>query len=233
MPLPPTKQPHRPRSGVELWTYLVLIFGVTTCFAIALFQDFEPSRMSAVFFVIFWCILLVLHEAGHAVAALALGWRVLHVVIGAGPTVKRFRIRGVPIELRAFPVEGFVLPVPRRLVRPRLESVIVYAAGAAAELVVLVVIIAALGWERLLTRADDIGTIALQTLALVIVVSVMINLVPHTTRSSASGTSEADAIDTPNDGLGILLSLTRPREHFVALCEEGRKSDRDDSRDEV
>src|SRR5271165_6442434 len=66
---------------------------------------YEPVKLSALLVILFWVPLLALHEAGHAVVAAMLGWRVGRVVIGMGQVVRRFRLRSALVEVRVIPVE--------------------------------------------------------------------------------------------------------------------------------
>ena len=45
----------------------VLIFGLAIFagFAASIFVDFEPAKFTAIFIVVFWVPLLVIHEGGH------------------------------------------------------------------------------------------------------------------------------------------------------------------------
>lgn len=51
---------------------------------------------------------VAVHEAGHAVCALALGVPVRELGLGVGPVLGRRRVRGVALSLRAFPVGALV-----------------------------------------------------------------------------------------------------------------------------
>jgi membrane-associated protease RseP (regulator of RpoE activity) len=81
------------------------------------------------------------HEAGHAVAARRLRIPTSIMVIGVGPRVARFVVRGLPIEIRSVPVLGWVemdrdrVPVGS----PRVAAV--YAAGPAASLLLSVAVL--------------------------------------------------------------------------------------------
>lgn len=64
---------------------------------------------------------VALHEAGHAIAAVRAGGRVNEVGIGFGPPLLRFRVRGMPVVVRALPLGGYAnvdaeqLPPRRRI----------------------------------------------------------------------------------------------------------------------
>ena len=202
-PPPDEYEPLTPGERVQYGLLVVIIFGL---FAAEVIRDYQPVKLSALLIVAFWPLLLVLHEAGHALMALLLGWRVRRFVIGMGRVVGRFRIGATRVEVRVAPVEGFVVPVPTNLVMPRLKNALVYFAGPGIEIVLVLILVALLGAEKLLTRTEDLSVIAMQSLALSAAIGIIVNLIPH-------------GITTPqgfiaNDGLGILRSFSLPDEHF-------------------
>ena len=198
---------REPLTPFERWTYggfLLLLLGL---FAAEVFSNYQPVKLAALLFVLFHAPLLVLHEAGHALTARLLNWHVGRVVLGLGRCVGRFRLGGALVEVRLFPVEGFVQPVPGDLRAPRLKSALIYLAGPGSELLVLAVVALLAGPATLLTRSDHVGIIALQSLSLAIVVSAVVNLVPHQA-VTASG-------PVANDGLGIIRSFLLPESYFA------------------
>ena len=64
---------------------------------------------------------VAVHEAAHAIAASRVGGKVKEIGVGFGPPLLRWRIRGVPVVLRAFPLGGYAavdaeaLPPVRRI----------------------------------------------------------------------------------------------------------------------
>ena len=58
-------------------------------------------------------IVVPIHELGHAAAAALVGYRVLGIVIGTGPRLFSFPLRGVTIEIHAFPFGGAMIGLPR------------------------------------------------------------------------------------------------------------------------
>lgn len=50
---------------------------------------------------------VALHEAAHAVAAVRGGGKVKEIGVGFGPPVTKFRVRGVPVVIRALPLGGY------------------------------------------------------------------------------------------------------------------------------
>src|SRR5947209_3064264 len=102
--VPPDDQPASPRTAMaypthtrgpltpsERWIYIIalaLFLGLLTAEVLI---NYQPVKLTILFFLLSWAPLLVLHEAGHAVVAALLGWRVERVVIGMGRVVGRFR----------------------------------------------------------------------------------------------------------------------------------------------
>src|SRR5690606_17482112 len=89
------------------------------------------------------------HELGHASMAAVLGWRVCRIVIGMGKPLLRFRVAGVPVQVCRYPVGGHVVPAPRELQGAPWKSSLIFAAGPAAELLVLLVLVALVGFDEL------------------------------------------------------------------------------------
>jgi hypothetical protein len=188
-------------------TFLVVALGL---FAAEIFHNFQPIKLSALLVVLFWMPLIALHEAGHAVVAALLNWSVGQVVVGMGRTVRSFRLGRAIVELRLFPVQGFVRCVPRTIRLPQLESALIYFAGPGVELLLAAVILLLVGPTRLLTRTDDYLLIAWQSLALASVVQGVLNLIPTSIRSPSG--------EIPNDGLGIILSFLRPNSYYAQMA---------------
>src|SRR5207302_11057413 len=132
---------------------------------------YHPAKLTALFILLFWIPLLVVHESGHALVAALLGWRVRRMVVGMGPRLARFRVGPVPVELRLIPVEGFVEPAPTNLRSPQSKSALIYLAGPGAELLVLVVLALILGVETLLSKTEHLGLLAAQSLAVAVLAS--------------------------------------------------------------
>lgn len=160
----------------------------------SIFEQFSGGRLSVVFVALFWAPMLILHEAGHAVAARLVGWRVREIVIGFGRELWRWQFRGIQIRVKLAPVEGYVLPEPRDARHIRLKTLIVYAAGPAAELLLLLLLLFIFGADYVFAGSDAIGQVAVQSLAIVILLGAGFNLLPFRSEGAVS------------DGLGILSS---------------------------
>ncbi len=196
--------PDRPSTSGERWILAAFALFFLAAIAAELSSDFSPTKLSVVFMVLFVVPLTVLHEAGHAVVASLLGWRVCRVVIGVGRPRLNLSVRGVPVEVRTVPLGGFVVPAPVRPRSPRLESFLVYSAGLAAECVVASLALWGVGWERAFTPSEDLVVIAAQGVALVVALDVFTNLLPLPTDDGGV-----------TDGLGMLTSPFLSDAHFA------------------
>ncbi len=149
---PPESGPLSPR---DRWVYGIFFVVLLALFAAEVFHDYQPVKLSALLVVVFWIPLLALHEAGHALMAAALGWYVGQVVVGMGRVVSSFRLGSALIEVRLFPVEGFVKCVPMNLRQPHLKSALIYFAGPGIELLLAALILLLVGPENLFRRSDE------------------------------------------------------------------------------
>lgn len=198
-----------PLTSQERWICVIFLVVLLGLFVAEIVHDYQPVKLSALLVVIFWVPLLALHEAGHALVAAALNWYVGEVVIGMGRQIARFRLGTATIEIRLFPVEGFVTCVPRDLHLPRLKSACISLAGPGVELLLALIVLLLVGPKRLFTISDDYLLIFWQSLALACTVQGVLNLIPH-------------AIPRPegpifSDGLGIIRSFLLPPAHYAEL----------------
>ena len=185
---------RRPMSQSEARITTIVGGVITLLFVAAIFDEFSTRKLSIVFFFVFWVPLLVVHELGHALMAKTLGWHVREIVIGFGRTIWQRRIGETRLVVKLAPMEGYVLPEPSDRNRLRMKSALIYAAGPGAELLILAAAIAAFGWDTVFNDADEISLIALESLAVVILVGAGFNLLPFRTDGAVS------------DGLGIISS---------------------------
>jgi Zn-dependent protease len=211
-----------PATPFERGFYALAITVILGLLAAEIINDFKPVKLAALFFVLFWPLLLVMHEAGHALMADLLGWEVRRVVIGFNKEVWRIHIRGVPILIKLIPLGGYIIPAPRNLSAPRLKLALIYLAGPGIELLLLAVLVAVLGLPLFVTPSEDYGVIALQALAVVILFGAVTNLLPVPYQDGSK--------TTVSDGLGFFRSFTLPDQHFVALM--GSAPEEDEPRDD-
>ena len=166
--------------------------------------------------MLFWVPLLVLHESGHALAAWLLGWHFSQMVIGVGRLIYSFRWAGALIEIRMFPVQGFILCAPTNLRRPQVKSALIYFAGPGVELLLALVVLLLVGPAQLFAQTESYWLITWQSLALAATAQALLNLIPGavwTPRGSIA-----------NDGLGIFRSLTLPNSYYAAMIAPTRQS---------
>lgn len=161
---------------------------------VAVFEEFSAARLGLIFIILFWAPLLVLHELGHALAARQLGWRVREIVIGFGRELWRWQCGTTLLRIKLLPLEGYVVPAPSDARQLRLKSALIYAAGPGAELLLLLLLLAAFGWDSVFGNATSAGQVALQSLAIAILLGAGFNLLPFRSDGGVS------------DGLGILSS---------------------------
>ncbi|HZZ29353.1 MAG TPA: M50 family metallopeptidase [Pirellulales bacterium] len=194
----------------ERRAYAIFLLVILGLFAGEVCTNYAPVKLSVLLFVLFWIPLLALHESGHALMAALLGWQVEQVVIGLGRPVASFRVGSASVELKLLPLEGFARSVPRDLRLPGLKHALIYLAGPGIELLLAGAILWLVGPPQLLSHSEQYGIIVWQSLALAATVGGVLNLIPHAVQTSAG-------IMIPNDGLGIILSLSRPASAYAGL----------------
>lgn len=200
--------PDREPRGNERWILLgafVLALGLLTGIVA---EDYEPVKLAPVFLLLSWFPLIALHEAGHALAARLLGWEVDAIVVGFGPPVARFALRGVPCTLKTYPLGGHMRPVPLSMRGIRWRSALVYLAGPGIELALTGALVVGLGWDTMTTRTDALPVIAAQAIAVASLLGAFSNLFPRGI--------ETEGGESYTDGMGFIASLTRPRGSFLA-----------------
>lgn len=210
MPFSPNDAPpDRPAEGWERWTSTIALAVFLGLMGAEIARDFEPAKLSAIFIPLFWIPLVALHEAGHALVARVCGWEVERVVIGFGKLLRQFKLGSTSVQLRQVPIEGFVLPYPKNLHRPRLKQTLIYAGGPAAEALLVAVVYFTLGGDVLLAKSHSIPIIAAQSLCVSAIMGLVFTLVPHTT-TTGGGRSWSD-------GMGILMSWRLPDSYFERM----------------
>ncbi|MDF1823680.1 MAG: M50 family metallopeptidase [Verrucomicrobiales bacterium] len=186
-----------PRTGNEWGILVILSFFFVLFLVLELAREFSTAKLSVPFFLLSWGLLLVIHEFGHALMARFVGWRVKLISIGTGRIVSRLMLAGMPLEFRAIPLSGFVIPeaVDDRL--PDLKQFLIFAAGPGAELICVGLMVAVFGSEVLLKRTPDVFLIAIQSFCVAALLGVFMNLLPfsHETKGGRGW----------SDGLGMIL----------------------------
>ncbi len=167
--------------------------------SLEIFTNYEPRKMAALMFLLWWMPLVLLHEFGHAVMAKGFGWGIERTVVGFGRVVYEGKLFGAPLEVRMVPIEGFVQIQSLGQEGARIKNALIYFAGPGIELMLFLAIGVMLGWGDLFLIEDNYGKLALQSLAFAALAGAVINLIPM-------GVVTKDG-ESPNDGLGILQSL--------------------------
>ena len=189
-----------PSSKAEKIFILLMSLAFLAMMSMEIITNYEPKKLAALLFVIFWIPLLFIHEFGHAIMARLLGWRIQRVVIGMGKVITNTQLLGAPMEIRSIPLEGFVQIAPKTIKLARFKHALIYFAGPGIELLVFFTAVYLLGgFDSFFTISNDYSRIALQSFAFAALVGAVINLIPM-------GIITQDG-STPNDGLGIILCL--------------------------
>ncbi len=216
------EQDKSPASMAEKLFVLIISLVFLFMMTMEIMTNFEPKKLSALLFVIFWIPLLFIHEFGHALMAKILNWKVKRVVLGLGKVMWVTRLFKAPVEIRSIPLEGFVQIAPRNTNYARLKHALIYFAGPGIELFVFFIIVFYLGgFDQLLTFNNDYLRVALQSFAFAALVGAILNLIPM-------GIITKDG-STPNDGMGIILCLFSSGMDYEIWIKEDQKTDKNNS----
>jgi tetratricopeptide (TPR) repeat protein len=113
------------RSGWSEVAFIVLVMVVAGAL------NLLPSRsLHPVWYLLFLPAIVVIHEAGHAVASLLLGHQVYEIRIGAGPAL-RLNVGRTRILIGAIPVSGHVASGSANALGFRWRQLVIIAAGPA------------------------------------------------------------------------------------------------------
>ncbi len=217
-----------PTSKSEKIFLIVLFLAFFFMMSMEIITNFEPQKLGAVLFLVFWIPLLFIHEFGHALMAKTLGWHVTRIVIGMGKKLTVTRLFGAPMEIRMIPLEGFVQIAPKNLTFARFKHALIYFAGPGIELLLFFIIALYFGGFAQLFNTDDFASssnywhIALKSFAFAALAGAVINLIPI-------GIITKDG-STPNDGMGILLCLFATEMDYEAWIKETEQDDDNEQR---
>lgn len=212
----------KPASKAEKIFLIVISITFLFMMAMEISTDFEPKKLGALLFIVFWIPLLFIHEFGHALMAKILGWQVNRIVLGVGKIMMVTRLFNAPVEIRSIPLEGFVQIAPKTVSLARFKHALIYFAGPGIELLVFCLITYWLGgFEQLFTVTNDFTRIALQSFAFTALAGAILNLIPL-------GIVTKDG-STPNDGMGILLCLFSSGMDYEIWIKEDQNIDSNNS----
>ena len=197
---------EKPSTSGEIISYYIFIFLIFGGLTAEVFTNYEPVKLTILFFLLAWILLTFLHELGHALTARLFKWEVSEFVIGYGKVVKQFKYNETKVEFRMIPIGGYVRPKQNYKNWSRLKSAALYFAGPGIELLIFFGLWYLIGYGQLTQVSNDYLIIMLQGCAISAVTGAIINLIPHGVVT--------DKGNSPNDGLGILLSLFASKEIF-------------------
>ncbi|HUF61500.1 MAG TPA: site-2 protease family protein [Verrucomicrobiales bacterium] len=195
--------PRLPATPTERRVSALALVGLLGLFAAEVVSSPANAKVAVLAFFLAWAPLLVLHELGHALAAVSVGWRVSEITLGFGRELWRFSVAGTLVRIKFLPVEGYVRPSPRTPGWVRWKSAWIYLWGPGAELLAGAGLFLASD-GRLFQQTEFVPVIALQGVAAAIGVSLFFNLLPLPLGGRV------------NDGLGIITSLLASREAFAS-----------------
>ena len=205
----------KPASTAEKIFIIILSIAFLFMMTMEILSDYEPKKLGALLFLVFWIPLLFIHEFGHAVMAKVLNWEVKRVVLGVGKVMMLTKLFGAPVEIRSIPFEGFVQIAPKTVSYARFKHALIYFAGPGIELLLFILIAIYLGGlSELFTVTNDYSRIALQSFSFAALAGAVINLIPM-------GVVTKDG-NTPNDGMGILLCLFTSGADYQAWINENK-----------
>ncbi len=211
-----------PASKAEIIFILVISLVFLFMMTMEIITNFEPKKLGALLFVVFWIPLLFIHEFGHALMAKILGWQVKRVVLGVGKVMMMGRLFNAPVEIRSILLEGFVQIAPKTVSLARFKHALIYFAGPGIELLLFFMISYWLGgFDQLLTITNDYTRIALQSFAFAALAGAVLNLIPL-------GIITKDG-STPNDGMGIILCLFSSGMDYEMWIREDKKGEQNNS----
>lgn len=193
------KYDENPLTRTEIIIISVFAIGFFFMLSMEMLTNYQPRKLGALLFVLFWIPLLFIHEFGHALMARLMGWEVKLIQIGFGYRIIRSTIFGTPIEVRAIPFEGFVRCEPQSKHYNRFEDALIYFAGPGIELIIFFSILMLFGSDWMFSTTDNYLQIVIQSFAFAALAGAVINLIPLGI-TTKEGT-------TPNDGMGILICL--------------------------
>jgi hypothetical protein len=213
------KKPSTPAENLMVYGLSAVFLGLM---ALEIMTNYEPRKLAALFFMLWWLPLVFVHEFGHALMAKLIGWDIQRTVVGFGRVVYQGYLFKAPLELRLIPIEGFVQFKPVYGRGMRYKHALTYFAGPGIELVVFFAIALIMGWNNFFVIEDHYGKLAFQALAYAALAGAILNLIPM-------GVVTRDG-ETPNDGMGILLSLFSSEASYKKTFADEREPDDPNSR---
>ena len=203
-------------SSARLWNAGFLGIVIGGMVTIKLISGYELSNLAILLIPVAWMPLAILHELGHVIMARLCGWKVNSMVVGFGRVLSQFKVHNTKVEIRAIPIEGFVVarPRPGNLKFPNLKLSLIFSAGPGIELLLLFCLYWWLGKDTIHTPDGNIAGVVAQAINLVVIIGVAIDLMPLSPPGVWS------------DGQGIFKSWLIPKEWFI-IWSRGEEVDLD------
>lgn len=206
----PDKEPQKPLSKGEFITLLSFVIIAFALILVEVLVNYSPKKLGGIVFLIAWMPLLLIHEAGHAITAHLLNWRVKKTVIGAGKLLWLGQFLGANIEFRAIPLEGFVQIQPKANQQlNQFKHALIYLMGPGVELLIFALIASLIGWAEIFQVDDSLSKIVFQGIAFSALAGAIMNLIPIKIGDN-----------TISDGLGIILCLLASKQDYQNWATE-------------
>jgi len=139
------------RNAADNWIYLgTYVFLGVLGTVLACYKSHWGFLLLMFFlFHVFGILATVPHELGHALAARVFGMEVFQVAVGIGKKLFDCRMFGVLVEFRTIPYGGMTFALSADRERFRLRQSIYALAGPVANLLVALIVLAVVGWDRI------------------------------------------------------------------------------------
>ena len=199
------------RDAANDWIYFGTYLFLGLLGVVLAFYKSQWGFLLLTFFLfhLFGIFATVPHELGHALAARAFDMHVFQVVVGVGKKLFECRILGVLVEFRTIPYGGFTLALSEEHGRVRIRQFMYALAGPVANLIVALVVLAVVGWDRIADfkphQKVSPWTLLFASNALVFIT----NLIP---RSFPTATGQM-----VSDGVHLIRAFTLKKEHLDDL----------------
>jgi len=139
------------RDAANSYIYFATYVALGLVGFVLAFQKSHWGFLLLTFFLfhLFGIVATLPHELGHALAARAFGMHVFQVAVGVGKKLFQCRILGVIVEFRAIPYGGVTMALSAERNSVRLRQFVYALAGPLANLLVALLVLALIGWDRI------------------------------------------------------------------------------------
>ena len=102
-----------PMSQSARWR-LVALLGVGATLVASSVAPKSLLGQQLSYFLVVFVLIIPVHELGHAIAGAAVGYRVVRIVVGTGPSLASFPLFGVNVQINLLPLGGLTMALPRQ-----------------------------------------------------------------------------------------------------------------------